>query len=191
MKFSIFFILFFGQFLSNVLAQTPCSLPIDKETGNVAYEQIFLADGLTKEQIHSKVVEWFTIVANSANNTIQLNDIENGKFIAKFNYQLNSAGGMMLKRAGEVWCMIHVTSKDGKYKFYISGFRHTFSYNARNYDCGTIESVISAGCKCKNGTGAPDAYAKAFAQGIKDGAKDFSVSLHNFITAQSGKNDDF
>jgi len=177
--------------LSNAIAQSPCSLPIDTTSGNVTYQQIYLAEGLTKDEIHAKAVEWISISARSATNVIQLNDKENGSLVVKFNYPIRSAGGLIMPRVGEVWCMLHIVSKDGKYKFYMSNFRHTYSYNARNYDCGSIESVINAGCKCKNGAGSPEAYAKAFAQGIKDGVKEYSAALHKYITDRGQKIDDF
>lgn len=84
MKTSLIFILTFLN-----LSVHSQDLEIDKETGKYTHQQIIQVDGINRDQMFSKALEWIALNYNSAQDVLQLSDKESGKIICKGNFATN------------------------------------------------------------------------------------------------------
>ena len=97
-------------------------LPLNKETNLIEFDEVFLVNGVSKEELYSRAKEWFAIKFNSANNVIQMDDITNGKIIGKEveDIVITFMGNKKTKE------MLHYTIslylKEGRYRVKLNNF---------------------------------------------------------------------
>lgn len=93
-------------------------LPLDNETGKIAYSDIIKFDSFAKDDIFIKANEWFVNVFNSADNVIQLNSKEDGVIIGKGFSKLTSKPSAVYVTS-KLYYTIKIEVKEGRYKYSI------------------------------------------------------------------------
>lgn len=124
--------------------------PVDSSTNKISYTDVVSVDSLVKKQeLFSKVREWFAKTYNSSTNVIQMEDKENGKIVGKALIQIYKKTAITNYEWGAIHYTISIYIKDGRYKYVITDFYHTGQYtssggiglNIPNY--GVCEGMIN------------------------------------------------
>ena len=100
-------------------------LPIDSITGKITYTEIIHADKLSKNDLYSKINEWFAKSYNSATDVIQLNSKEDGKIIGKGLFVftvIHRYNNIKTPVLIKVAYTLSIYIKDNKFKYEISSF---------------------------------------------------------------------
>lgn len=88
---------------------------IPQKDGNYMYENIIIADSLTKEELYTKAKVWFVQSFKSPKDVLQMDDKEAGRIIGKgyfsFDYPFFVETYTM-----KVYFTVDITVKDGKYR---------------------------------------------------------------------------
>lgn len=94
--------------------------------GKIVYENVISIDGVTKDQLYKRALEWFLFNFNSETNVIDIRDQEAGKLIARGA----DASIEYFSRNPIIRFTIQVLVKDGKYRYIISELTYTDDLNA-------------------------------------------------------------
>lgn len=116
--------------VSTAFGQTETlNLPIDSLTNKITYSEIVYVDSLAnKQELFSRVREWFAKAYKSSTNVIQMEDKENGKIVGKALLKIYFTALGMQQDGGYINYTIAIYIKDGKYKYEITDFYHTGIY---------------------------------------------------------------
>ncbi len=87
-------------------------LPI--QNGIVIYSNVIQVDGVNKNELYLRAKKWFVMTYNSANDVIQLDDLENGNIIAKGNFKI-----AYYSREPFIDHTISISVRDGRFKYEI------------------------------------------------------------------------
>ena len=104
---------------SNALYKS--QLPINNSTNLIEFEEIVAVEGMSKNDLYYKAKEWFARTFNSANDVVQMENIESGKIIGKgiSDIIVNFLGSKTKE-------MLHYTLilsvKDGRYRLKLTNF---------------------------------------------------------------------
>lgn len=132
----IFFFIIFTISLASVLAQSDINadqsrygrgkMPHDK-SGRVIFTKIIQAEGHSKEKIHNASKMCIIEMFNTANNVIQMDDIEAGIIIVKGFSNEPSRGYMGTEQDAEIWFTIKIYSKSERYKIDVYQIKGRYS----------------------------------------------------------------
>jgi len=101
------------------------NLPIDMETNTITYTEVVVLDTtLKKDELYSRVREWFAKTYKSANSVIQMDDKAEGKIVGRASIPLTYSTMGNNPSAGSISYNISVYVKDGKYKYEFANFQH-------------------------------------------------------------------
>jgi hypothetical protein len=122
-------------------------LPIDSLTGKITYSEVVYVDSLAnKQELFSRVREWFAKAYQSSTNVIQMEDKERGKIIGKALMQVYHKALGSNYPSGYINYTISIYVKDGRYKYEVTDFHHTgqlVSGGNRIPDYGICEKMIN------------------------------------------------
>lgn len=109
-------------FINKTTAQ---QLPTDSTTGKITYTEIVPADSLSKNELYSKINEWFAKSYNSATDVIQLNSKEDGKIIGKGIFILtviHRYNNINTPVTIKIPYILSIYIKDNKFKYELTSF---------------------------------------------------------------------
>ena len=112
------FVLFFVFILSfeNSNSQNP-----------LKFEQVFNAEGKTKDEMFSKAMLWVADKYNSANDVVQLSDKDAGNIIVKAMYNHRYGKAMTYGGSwGNITYTLSIQFKDDKYRIAVGPFIHEY-----------------------------------------------------------------
>jgi hypothetical protein len=95
------------------------------ESKPLAYSDVVVVDGATKEQLYSAALAWFGDAFRSAKTVLDVQDKDGGRLVAKPSFAYTPkvfVGSARIK--GTVRYAVTVEVKDGKYRYAIDGFTH-------------------------------------------------------------------
>lgn len=98
------------------------TLPYDSVNNRFILDTVLIAEGLSKDKIHSLVNEWIALNYRSANDVIQMNDKEAGTIIAKGTYP-NILWGPVIGGTMNVVHTLTIKIKDGRIKITIENLK--------------------------------------------------------------------
>lgn len=116
-----------------------CSAQSDK----LNYSDVIKVDGVSKNELYDRAMNWFANSFRNANNVIQLTDKENGQITAKalFVYNPNFFVGSGPVK-GYIRYTVSVYLKDGRYKYEITDFTHEPSNSPNAKSVGIITNDL-------------------------------------------------
>ena len=131
-KVSLVLLMLFAGMLMH--AQT---LPIDSKTGKITFtEVVYVGDStISKDELYSRAREWFAVTFVSANDVLQMDDIEAGKIIGKGNIRLKKTWHLY----GSINFTLTIYLKHGRYKYVITNLNHFCSVD-ESISCGALEN---------------------------------------------------
>src|SRR5690606_4091346 len=112
--FTLSFVLLIFQ-LSFSQKQIEDILP--SENGNVIYSEVIEVNDINKDELYNRARKWVVLKYQSANNVIQLDDKLEGIIIGKGNFDI-----IYYSRDPKIRHTIQIETKDGRFKYTISGF---------------------------------------------------------------------
>lgn len=118
----------FGFDAATVVGQLNQPLPVDAQTGRIAFTEVVEVPGATQQQLYSRAYEWVVKAYNSANNVVQMQDKESGKIIIKGLTRVSANG----YPAGTVSHTLSIYLKDGRYKYVLTDFSHEAPISSAN-----------------------------------------------------------
>jgi hypothetical protein len=101
--------------------------PAPNSPAALGVAEVVAVDGATKDQLYSAALAWFGTGFTSAKATIDVSDSAGGQIIAKPELTFESAsfmGGACAR--GVVSYVVSITVKDGRYKYEIGNFVHSY-----------------------------------------------------------------
>jgi hypothetical protein len=104
-------------------AATP-SLPVNKETGLIAYEGVMDITGASKDGLYSRAIGWAQGYYKNPVDVMREKDPVNGKLVCKARFKLYNAADKKgtITEAGDVMYTLTIQFKDGKYKYEMTNF---------------------------------------------------------------------
>jgi hypothetical protein len=107
-------------------------LPHNQETGLIEFTGLVKVDSsLTQQILYTKAKEWFANSFKSAKDVIQMDDKVAGIIVGKGNFSES-------KTCGIVNFTMKVQVKDGRYKYWVSNFKH--EEHTRGWSGGNLEN---------------------------------------------------
>lgn len=107
------------------------------------YTKVIQVDGVSKDELYTRAINWFTNSFRNANNVIQINDKQNGQITAKAHFVYNPnffVGSGPVK--GYIRYTLSIYVKDGRYKYEITDFVHDPSLSPNSKSVGLITNDI-------------------------------------------------
>jgi hypothetical protein len=92
----------------------------------VTYSGVVEVDSIDKKDLHKRAKKWFVNNYKSANDVIQLEDIENGEIIGKGYFTIS-----YYTRDPRISHTISIFVKDGRYKYVITDFSYSDNQNEK------------------------------------------------------------
>lgn len=118
------------------------NFPIDSLTAKIVYSDVIHVDTLAKKQeLFSKVREWFAKAYKSSTNVIQMEDKESGKIVGKALMQVYYKN----RPNGYINYTLSIQVKDGRYKYEVTDFYHTGQDGMPDF--GLCEKMINSSDK--------------------------------------------
>jgi len=119
---------FLPVFLSlSVFAQQNITLPVDEETGRVAYDSVMTIQG-SKTLLLDKALKWFKSYYRNPSQVIQSRDTAISKIIGKHKFVLMVPGKKGVKEnKGYIIYSIKVWTKDNKVRFRLTDIHREYS----------------------------------------------------------------
>lgn len=108
------------------------------KNGEVYYERIINIDSTSKSEIYKRAKRWFANTYNDSKSVIDLDDKENGEFIAKGILNYYYTYGLTGSDAS-IYHKINIRIKDNKLKVTISNITMQFYVPASQYTSGGNE----------------------------------------------------
>lgn len=121
------------------------------KNGEIQYEKIILKDSIDSKKLHAVGLQWIANTYKSANDVIQMNDVESGKIIVKGSVPVVLNYGMIGKIEGSVVNhTIELAFKQGRtrilvYNLYHDGLGKTHSGGSIGSEkpaCGTMNMSV-------------------------------------------------
>lgn len=121
MKKLILSVIFAAQFFTITTAQNSYpNLPKDSETGLVLYEEVVEVQGINKDSLYNRALNWFYTFYKNPNGVLQEKNQQEGKLFGMPAYKIDKVDEKGIKqKGGIVKYSIYVFLKDGKYKYKI------------------------------------------------------------------------
>ncbi len=94
--------------------------PRDQATGKFAYQDVVHVDGVSAQELFRRARTWVATVYKSSNDVVQMADESSGRLIVKGNIAV--AWGV---EHGWVSHSLTIEIKDGRYRYYMTGFEFT------------------------------------------------------------------
>ena len=148
--------------------------PTPSNPSPIAASEVVVVNGASKDQLYSAALAWIGTAFKSAKATVDLADSAGGKIIAKPEMEFVPASrwGSACTR-GVISYVVSIAVKDGRYKYDIGSFVHTYRGN----------TCDSAGCNYGLITDAPWAKGQS-CTGFGSG-EDNWIKLQTDVKAES------
>jgi hypothetical protein len=120
----------FGQSAKEMLAEIEGKWELDN-SGNVTFTRVVEVPGVSKNDLYSRVLSYFTYNYNRGDDIVQIQDKEQGLIVGKGMYPEVHIGKSIAKTIVDVYHILRVDIKDGRVRAMISltEYRNTLHYN--------------------------------------------------------------
>lgn len=119
-----------GEYFNNYEeASQAVTLPLN-EAGEIEYSEVVQVSDVAANELFVRAKEWIALTFNSANHVIQMDDKEAGKLIGKGRSEIFTSHPYSENRIvsyGHIDYTIEIQTKEGRYKYVISGISHEFN----------------------------------------------------------------
>lgn len=96
-------------------------LPIDKGSGLISYAEVVPVEGVSQDELYSRIREYFVNTFKSADDVIQMDDKAGGKIIGKAFSDIVVYDGKVSEKR-RLWYTLKVEMKDGRYRYELKDF---------------------------------------------------------------------
>jgi len=111
------------------------NFPVDSTTNKICYSQIVKVDSANKSEIFNRAIDWTSLNYKSANDVIQLKDIDRGKIIIKGIFELD-------RKTWQHTIIIEV--KDGRCRIKTTNLIYTINAGTSSAkDCSIEEMIVN------------------------------------------------
>jgi hypothetical protein len=111
----------------DVSEQMLASVP--EKDGKIFFEEaVTAAPALTKEQLHTRIRQWFTEQFAGNKSTIETDDVQKGLLAGKAAYKYTKASGLVVN-SGFINFVFSAAIKDGGFRYQLSDFTTNESTN--------------------------------------------------------------
>jgi hypothetical protein len=120
----------FGQTATEMLAEIEGKWELDN-SGNVTFTRVIEVPGVSKDDLYTRVLSYFTYNYNRGDDIVQIQDKEQGLIVGKGIYSEVHVGRSIATTTVDVSHILRVDIKDGRLRAMISltEYRNTLHYN--------------------------------------------------------------
>jgi hypothetical protein len=120
----------FGQSATEMLAEIEGKWELDNNE-NVTFTRVIEVPGVSKDDLYTRVLSYFTYNYNSGDDVVQIQDKEQGLIVGKGIYSEVHVGISLYKTIVDVYHILRVDIKDGRLRAMISltEYRNAVHYN--------------------------------------------------------------
>lgn len=104
-------------------------IELDEKTGLYAQTEVLEFEGLSKDDLFNKTIEWVTLNYNSANDVVQLKDLELGKIIVKGNF----VSSLMISKVW-IYHTLILEFKDNRIRYTYTNFSSATTSQELNFE---------------------------------------------------------
>jgi hypothetical protein len=115
----LFMVPVFGQSATEMLAEIEGKWELDN-SGNVTFTRVIEVPGVSKDDLYSRVLSYFTYNYNRGDDIVQIQDKEQGLIVGKGMYPEVHVGRSIAKTTVDVSHILRVDIKDGRLRAMIS-----------------------------------------------------------------------